>query len=94
MSKRIACAAIAATAAVLLALVAIVSGVWTPWAGRYAQGVDVSWHQGAIDWRALAADHVSFAYIKASEGGDHVDPRFANAPGSSIGVPSVRSAWS
>jgi lysozyme len=60
------------------ALIAMASGWWSPWATRYdVQGVDVSWHQGAIDWRALAADGVAFAYIKATEGGDHVDPRFA-----------------
>lgn len=57
--------------------VAFVRGAWTPWADRYVQGVDVSWHQGPIDWRALAADNVRFAYIKATEGGDHVDERFA-----------------
>lgn len=56
---------------------AMLGGWWTPWAARYVQGVDVSWHQDAIDWRALAADDVAFAYIKATEGGDHVDPRFA-----------------
>jgi len=64
-------------AALIAATAAIVGGWWTPWAGRYVQGVDVSWHQGAIDWRALAGDDVAFAYIKATEGGDHVDPRFA-----------------
>lgn len=53
------------------------SGIWTPWTGNDVQGVDVSWHQGPIDWRALAADGVGFAYIKATEGGDYVDPRFA-----------------
>lgn len=59
------------------ALIATAGGWWSPWAARYdVQGVDVSWHQGAIDWRALAADGVQFAYIKATEGGDHVDPRF------------------
>lgn len=41
------------------------------------RGVDVSHHQGAIDWRRVAADDVSFAIIKATEGGDHVDTRFA-----------------
>lgn len=60
-----------------LAFIAAAGGWWTPWAARYIQGVDVSWHQGAIDWRALAADDIAFAYIKATEGGDHVDPRFA-----------------
>ena len=41
------------------------------------QGIDVSHHQGAIDWPALPAQGVDFAYIKASEGGDHRDTRFA-----------------
>ena len=75
MMRLIAHAAFGAIA--LAVLVATLGGWWTPWAARYVQGVDVSWHQGAIDWRALAADEVSFAYIKATEGGDHVDPRFA-----------------
>jgi lysozyme len=61
----------------VVSLVAMLGGWWTPWAARYAQGVDVSWHQDAIDWSALAADDVSFAYIKATEGAEHVDPRFA-----------------
>src|SRR5687767_5289040 len=40
-------------------------------------GVDVSNHQGAIDWEAVAADGIDVAYLKATEGGDHVDRRFA-----------------
>jgi lysozyme len=39
-------------------------------------GVDVSGHQGDIDWPALAAGGVAFAYIKATEGGDFRDGRF------------------
>jgi lysozyme len=39
-------------------------------------GVDVSHHQGNIDWPTLAGTDVSFAYIKATEGGDFRDPRF------------------
>ena len=39
-------------------------------------GVDVSAHQGTIDWAAVADDDISFAYIKATEGGDFVDERF------------------
>ena len=46
-------------------------------AGPMPIGVDVSHHQGAIDWDKLAADRVSFAYIKATEGGDWLDTRFA-----------------
>ncbi|MEZ0579770.1 GH25 family lysozyme [Nocardioides sp. MH1] len=41
------------------------------------RGVDVSHHQGPIDWEALAGDDVDFAYIKATEGSSHVDDRFA-----------------
>jgi lysozyme len=66
-----------ASAAILAAVIAMAGGWWIPWASRYVQGVDVSWHQGAIDWPALAADDVAFAYIKATEGADHVDERFA-----------------
>jgi lysozyme len=40
------------------------------------RGVDVSHHQGEIDWSLVAADDVSFALLKATEGGDHVDNRF------------------
>lgn len=52
-----------------------------PWDGRapsaYAvHGIDVSRWQGAIDWPAVRAGGISFAYIKATEGGDRVDPAF------------------
>jgi lysozyme len=40
-------------------------------------GVDVSAHQGDIEWREVAADDIEFVYIKATEGGDHVDETFA-----------------
>jgi lysozyme len=43
-----------------------------------AWGIDVSHHQGAIDWPRVAAEpRIRFAYLKATEGGDFVDPRFA-----------------
>jgi lysozyme len=40
------------------------------------RGIDVSHHQGTIDWAAVAGDDVAFAYIKASEGCDHRDHEF------------------
>lgn len=40
------------------------------------RGVDVAHYQGQIDWAALADHDISFAFIKATEGGDWVDPRF------------------
>ena len=39
-------------------------------------GIDVSHHQGNIDWDTLKADGIDFAYIKATEGGDVKDTRF------------------
>ncbi|SFL38356.1 lysozyme [Loktanella salsilacus] len=39
-------------------------------------GVDVSRYQGAIDWHQARAGGISFAYIKATEGGDVADPMF------------------
>jgi lysozyme len=40
-------------------------------------GIDVSHHQrGGIDWERVAGDDITFAYIKATEGGDHVDREF------------------
>ena len=41
------------------------------------EGVDVSHHEGAIDWRQVAAAGKRFAYIKASEGTAYVDPTYA-----------------
>ncbi|HEX9411860.1 MAG TPA: GH25 family lysozyme [Actinomycetota bacterium] len=40
-------------------------------------GIDVSNHQGRIEWNRVADDDISFAYIKATEGADFVDSRFS-----------------
>ena len=48
-----------------------------PW--HYAvHGIDVSKYQGDIDWPRVRASGVAFAFIKATEGGDHADDRFAD----------------
>ncbi|HEV2901084.1 MAG TPA: GH25 family lysozyme [Pseudaminobacter sp.] len=39
-------------------------------------GVDVSRWQGEIDWAKLRSQGANFAYIKATDGGDHLDPMF------------------
>ena len=39
-------------------------------------GIDVSRHQGHIDWNAVARAGTRFAYIKATDGGDYLDPSF------------------
>lgn len=41
------------------------------------QGVDVSRYQGRIDFGRLRAAGAHFAFIKATEGADYVDPNFA-----------------
>lgn len=56
--------------------------LWVPWwrppleAGE-VYGIDVSAHQGAINWEKVANDGIEFAYVKATEGGDFTDRRFA-----------------
>ncbi|TIT36310.1 MAG: muramidase [Mesorhizobium sp.] len=39
-------------------------------------GVDVSRWQGDVNWEKLRAQGANFAYIKATDGGDHLDPMF------------------
>lgn len=43
---------------------------------RLRRGIDVSHHQGDIDWTLVAGDRVEFAWIKATEGSTFTDPRF------------------
>lgn len=66
---------------------------WEPDPARYpVRGIDVSHHQGSIDWQAVAGDGFTFAYLKASEGGDHRDREFednwreARAAGLKVGA--------
>jgi lysozyme len=65
-----------------LAALGLAEGWWRPAnpdRARYPLwGIDVSHHQGAIDWATVAQEpNLVFAYLKASEGGDWRDPRFA-----------------
>ncbi|MGN0214549.1 MAG: glycoside hydrolase family 25 protein [Muribaculaceae bacterium] len=39
-------------------------------------GIDISKHNGDIDFAQLAADSLSFVFIKATEGNEYVDPTF------------------
>lgn len=41
------------------------------------QGIDISHHQGTIDWQALKQEEkVQFVFMKATEGGDFKDTKF------------------
>lgn len=60
----------------------------TPW--QYpVHGIDVSKYQADIDWNETKKGGVAFAFIKATEGGDHIDSRFKEnwANSAKAGVP-------
>ncbi|WP_116131337.1 GH25 family lysozyme [Tropicimonas sp. IMCC34043] len=51
------------------------------WSGRHpgayaVHGIDVSRWQPEVDWHRASASGVSFAFIKATEGAEDLDPRF------------------
>jgi lysozyme len=41
-----------------------------------AEGLDLSHHNGRVDWAAVGREPLDFVYLKATEGKDHKDPRF------------------
>ena len=53
----------------------------TDWPGRAPErypvhGIDLSRFQTSVDWQTARANGVNFAFIKATEGGDLLDPMF------------------
>lgn len=55
-------------------------GICMPY-GYQVHGIDISHHQGAIDWTHLQQTRqgpfpIQFVFLKASEGGDYLDPTF------------------
>lgn len=61
---------------------ALIASCSAPTAGRPTapedfalQGIDVSHHQGRIDWEDVAEAGIDFAFIKATEGASWIDPR-------------------
>ena len=66
--------------------------LWTirPDPARFpVRGIDVSHHQGEIDWADVRAEGWQFAWIKATEGATWTDPRFDEnrAAAAAAGVP-------
>ncbi|RCS25888.1 glycoside hydrolase [Phyllobacterium salinisoli] len=60
----------------------------TPW--HYAvHGTDVSKYQSSIDWKTARESGISFVFIKATEGGDRADERFAEhwSKARAVGMP-------
>ncbi|MCI5057120.1 MAG: glycoside hydrolase family 25 protein [Flavobacteriales bacterium] len=40
------------------------------------RGLDISHHQKEVDWNLLEKEDITFIFMKATEGGDHVDTKF------------------
>lgn len=70
-----------------VALVLVLSAVWAvehfyttpPYVSREeypVRGIDISSHNGMINFKAAAADGISFAFLKASEGDTYRDTNF------------------
>src|SRR2546423_11084013 len=72
-------------------------GIWIPNAPSRSQypvrGIDVSHHQGKIDWSGVKASGIQFAYIKATEGADFTDATFAENWTNSNAAGIVRGAY-
>jgi lysozyme len=73
------------TGAIVIVVAFVAAAAWFAWLPRHRPhlhrgerfGIDVSAHQGRINWRKVRGDGISLAYIKATEGGDFVDRLFA-----------------
>lgn len=79
--RRFAVAAGVFVAAALTLALLVYTGVIMPtrlFAARYdVRGIDVSHHNGVVDWSRVAEQDIDFAWLKATEGSAHVDSRFA-----------------
>jgi lysozyme len=97
MKKRIFAAIGLLAALALIVFVLCFFGVWIPNKPSQAKypirGIDVSHHQGAINWKSLKTSGVHFAYMKATEGADFTDPKFAENWKNSREAGVVRGAY-
>ncbi|WP_320782110.1 lysozyme [Streptomyces sp. CRN 30] len=57
------------------------------------EGVDVSSHQGVVDWPTLWNSGVKWAYVKATEGTSYTNPEYGRQYGGSYDVGMVRGAY-
>lgn len=73
-AKKICCAALAAAVVSMLPashVQAVTAG------GAIARGIDVSKHNGAVNWAQVAASGIKFTFIKAGSTNSGIDPQFA-----------------
>ncbi len=57
------------------------------------RGIDVSQHQGRVDWTAIQSEGFSFVFIKATEGATHQDRLFATHWGGAASAGLARGAY-
>jgi GH25 family lysozyme M1 (1,4-beta-N-acetylmuramidase) len=56
-------------------------------------GLDVSGYQGNVDWSSVAANGAKFAYVKATEGTDYINPYFAQQYDGSYDAGLIRGSY-
>jgi GH25 family lysozyme M1 (1,4-beta-N-acetylmuramidase) len=61
--------------------------------GPHLAGLDVSSHQGNVNWASAAANHGVFGYIKATEGSTYVNPYFKQQYDGSYTAGLIRGAY-
>ncbi|MBB5954555.1 GH25 family lysozyme M1 (1,4-beta-N-acetylmuramidase) [Saccharothrix tamanrassetensis] len=69
------------------------SGASRPRQNGAVPGMDVSSHQGDVDWDRAWADGARFAYVKATEGTGYRNPNFGQQYDGSYRVGMVRGAY-
>lgn len=61
--------------------------------GSKPLGLDVSGHQGPVDWDAVRAKGATFAYVKATEGTGFKNPQFSQQYSGSYRVGLIRGSY-
>jgi GH25 family lysozyme M1 (1,4-beta-N-acetylmuramidase) len=80
-----------ALVAALAATLAVMAGPAS--AAGVVYGMDVSSHQGNVNWSTAYANGARFAYVKATEGGTYRNPYFAQQYNGSYNVGMIRGAY-
>ncbi|MBN1904417.1 MAG: glycoside hydrolase family 25 protein [Deltaproteobacteria bacterium] len=57
------------------------------------RGIDVSHHQGKIDWKKVKEQEIHFAFIKATEGSSHKDTKFIQNWGGATNAGLIKGAY-
>ncbi|HEX6340140.1 lysozyme [Umezawaea sp.] len=65
----------------------------TPSSQDVVEGIDVSSHQGDVDWPLHWEEGKRFSYVKASEGTGYLNPSFAQQYNGSYDVGMIRGAY-